>query len=459
MEEPKGNPIKLSHHKLPSLRSYLQACEEDSLRNALSFLARKIKTNDLYIKTLLTAFLEKEDDIAYYPQFIGQGLKSILVARKKKITPKRWVKLNDWLDAQEELIMNLSEKKNIRELWLLCWNLQTQFWAWIGYEDFHHSSLKGFLEKVTLTIEVCYQSTPASLLKNEIIEKQTELLFDHGYPLIDYKNNPFTFLWKMDIPTPLRPRLMDWLRQKREGAPLSAEEKSTIDKIQFQTFYSQGLHEEGVALLLQGYNPYENLTYLTAFCMENRDASLAKTTVHLLSSSSLNPDFVDGITEHLYKGKLIDTENLGLVKLKLFLMHGKQEALVKAKAMGYSFEDVEQHLLSLHIEQTDVRFAQLCLTYDQMQKFRELLLHSDFFVSVIQQVEKLQPKGPALGILQDAAMLYLRNTLGPHSHNVVHQLCKYLKYTRQLASLKMLKSTLKKEFPERSLLLDAIKNL
>jgi hypothetical protein len=459
MEEPKGNPIKQSQHKLPSLRSYLQACEEDSLRNTLAFLARKIKTNDLYIKTLLTAFLEKENDASYYTQFVEHGLKSMLVARKKKITPKRLSKLSDWLDAQEELIVNLLEKENLRELWLLCRNLQTQGWAWISYEDFHHPTVKSFLAKVAQSIEVCYQSTPASLLKNEIIEKQADLLFYHDYPMTDEKSNPFVFLWKINIPIHLRKRLMDWLVQKSAAPNLLGEEKAILDKIQFQALYSQGKNQEGIALLLQGYNPYENFKYLKGFCLEKKDASLAKTTVHLLSSSTLNADFVDEITEHLFRFKLIDLENLAYVKLKIFLVHGKQEALVKAKALGYPFKEIEQHLFSLQIEETDVRFAQLCLAYDQMHRFGELLLNSKFFVSVIQYIDKLQPSGPALEILQESALVYLRNTLGPHSHRVIQQMGKYLKYNRHLATLKTLKSTLKKEFPERALLLDAIRNL
>jgi hypothetical protein len=459
MEESKGNPEKKSHFKLPNLRSYIQVADLDSLRNTLAFLSRKIKSNDLYVKTLLTGYIEKQEDHQYYAQFVENCLKYILVAKKKKLTPKRLIKLSDWLEAAEELLLILSQKNNLRELWLFCWNLQDQCWTWLNYDDFHHPILKDFMVKITETIAWCYKSTPAMPLKNEILQKESDLLIHQKFPLTHEITNPYIFLLDNNSSMGLRNALTAWLRQHKNQRYLRSEERVILDKVHFQTLWKEGKSMEALTMMLQGYNSYENIKYTSGFCIENKDLQLAIYLTSLLVSSSLHPDFIDEQIEQLNRFNLLKSKDLAFAKLKIFLLHGRPQALEKAKQLGYEFEEILAHMRTLLIEETDLRYAYLCLSYQQLELFKKLLLQSDFFSVVTENLDDLEPKEDALQMINESAIGYLRNTLGPSTHHTMFQLCRYLKYNRHNAHLKNLKVLLKKEFPERSMLLDAIKNL
>ncbi len=442
--------------RLPGIRKYLSVADHSILQETLAFLARKNLGNDLFIKTLLSPAVEKEDDSIYYKSLIYSCLKTIIPQRKRTISYRTAPRVGAWLDSLDEVSYTLSTSNNFRELWLLCKNIQYQFCTWLSYDDISSDLISNFMTKNQEYIELCYKETPAALMKLEILHFEIQLLNDLDFPILSAEKNPALFLIKYNQQKDNEQVIRQYLEKRKNHLLTNSKEKSLIDQAEF--FLNSRYHKQDFAVqqLLAGYNKYNNLSFLIKYIIDNKNQALANIIVTEIFNDSYDSAFLEENILKLHQNYLIDENTLHHSYFKLFLYNGNPSYLNKAIQAGYSFDFITDNLETLEIENFDPRYIHTYLAFDKIEEIEAALINTKFFTELVSKINNYKLNSKILNLIVVNTPNYLQNFVGPKSHEVVEALAYYLKRENQTPLLRTLKDLIKKKFPERKFLLKQI---
>lgn len=442
--------------KLPGIRKYLTVSDNAALQETIAFLARKNKNNDIFIKTLLTPSLEKEDDRLYYKSLLNACLKSLISQKKRKISSRSSSKITAWTEAAEEVMFNFSTSGNFRELWLFCKNIQFQFCEWINYEDITHPHIGTFLKKTQEYIELCFNETPAAQMKLEILHSESDLLTNSDFPVISAERNPVLFLLQYNQRKDNEEVIQKYIAKRRSNPLTDSREKTCLDQAEFLFNLRYKNEDTAIQKFISGHNKYNNVKYLVNFCIENSDELLAGLSAAYLFNYPLNTAFIEENILKLHHSRLIDKEVLSSSYLKLFLIEGDADYLQKAIRSGYGYEAILENMKALNLSKNDIRYIQVYLAFGKYEILESELSDPFFYTEVVHHLKHFQLNHDILKLLVSSTVNYLQNFIGPKSHEMVELFARYLKRENHGNLLKNLKELVKRNFPERKFLLKQI---
>lgn len=454
--EPNINFLAENASKLPGIRKYLAISENTALQDTIAFLARKNKSNDIFIKTLLSPALEKEDDRLYYKSLLTTCLKSLISQKKRKISSRSSVKVMSWMEAAEEVMFTLSTTGNFRELWLLCKNIQYQFCEWTNYEDITNQYIGDFMKKTQEYIELCFNETPAAQMKFEILHFESEILINLDFPIISAEKNPILFLIQYNQHRENEQTVQKYIEKRRKNPLSDSREKNYLDQAEFLLNLRYSDENYAIKKLLAGHNEYDNIKFLVNYCIENTHKFLAEVCIVNILSTQLNTSFLEENILKLYHSNLIDQKVLSLSYLKLFLLNGHSDYLEKTVQAGYGYQIIIEHLESFSLVRHDLRYIQTYLTFGKYDILEAELADPLFYTEVINNLKNFRLNQEVLKLLISFSINYLQNFVGPKSHEVIEILARYLKRENYSSLLKNLKDHVRKNFPERKFLLKQI---